>query len=593
MKNMNFQVNLQGVIDLLSNHLYSEPGVFIRELLQNSVDAVTARKRLGHTFDETVKVEIFSSHTISFSDNGCGLTEEEIEQFLARIGGSAKRENQDSADDFIGQFGVGLLSCFVVSEEIVLITRSAYDGAEPLEWRGKPDGTYSIKKLKRQVPVGTTVYVKAKPEFEEYCEYYRVSELLEKYGQYLPTPVMLIEDKYERKINESKPPWLMDKPEAMAYVEGIAYHKPLDIIPLTSIIGGVHGIAHVLPYAVSLQDEKKHRVYLKNMLLSDRMTNILPPWAFFVNGIINTSSLRPTASREAFQENDLFFAVRDELGECIKRYLMELAGRDAELFRRLVLIHYASIKTMAVEDDELYALFIRHLRFETSYGELTMAEILRDHRLIYVTTTLDEYRQVARVARAQELLVVNGGYVHDLDLVRKVTEIDEDVTVDILNTLEFANQFEELDLEDKLTVQPFIDQGDALLDGFQCRCLVRWFEPADIPVLYNTNQDVNFFKLAEESEQQANKLFADVVHVIRSDLYDMPYAKLCFNYNNPMVRKAMETNDPQLRKASIELFYTQALLLGNHPMGAAELRMMNDSLLQFMNRGLDGAEVAR
>ncbi|QKS48880.1 HSP90 family protein (plasmid) [Paenibacillus cellulosilyticus] len=589
---MNFQVNLQGVIDLLSNHLYSEPGVFIRELLQNGVDAVTARKRLGHTFDEAVKVEIYSSHNISFTDNGCGLTEDEIDQFLARIGGSTKRDDQDSADDFIGQFGVGLLSCFVVSEEIVLITRSALED-DALEWRGKPDGTYSIKKLKRQVPIGTTVYLKAKPEFEEYFEYYRVSELLEKYGQYLPTTIMLVEDKFERTINESKPPWLLDKPEAMAYVEGITYNKPLDIIPLTSLIGGVNGIAHILPYAVSLQDEKKHRVYLKNMLLSDRMNNILPPWAFFVNGIINTNSLRPTASREAFQENDLFFAVRDELGECIKRYLIELADRDPDLFRRIVLIHYASIKTMAVEDDELYALFVRHLRFETSYGELTMAEILRDHKELLVTPTLDEYRQVARVARAQELMVINGGYVHDLDLVRKVTELDEDIKVDILNTLEFANQFEELDLEDKLTAQPFIDQSNALLEDFQCRALVRWFEPADIPVLYNTNQDVNFFRLAEESEQQANALFADVVRVIKDDLYDVPYAKLCFNYNNPMVRKAMEARDPHLRKASIELFYTQALLLGNHPMGPAELRMMNDSLLQFMNRGLDGAEVNR
>jgi len=592
MKNLNFQVNLQGVIDLLSNHLYSDPGVFIRELLQNGVDAITARKRLGHTFEEAVKVEVFSSSTLSFSDKGCGLTESEIELFLARIGSSTKRDQQDAADDFIGQFGVGLLSCFVVSEEIVLITRSALEG-EPLEWRGRPDGTYSINKIKREVPIGTTVYLKAKPDYEEYFEFYRVNELLAKYGEYLPYPILLTEDKYERKINVTNPPWSLGKQEALAYVENIIYSKPMDIIPLTSTIGGVTGIAYILPYAVSLQDEKKHRVYLKNMLLSDKMNNILPPWAFFVNGIINTDSLRPTASREAFQENDLFFAVRDELGECIKRYLIGLSESNPDLFQRIVLVHYASIKAMAVEDDELYALFIRHLSFETSYGDMKMADILRDHASILVTVSLDEFRQVARVAKAQNLLVINGGYVHDLDLVRRVPSVTDNVTVGILNILEFANRFEELSLEEKRAVQPFVDHSDRLLENFQCRSLVRWFEPADIPVLYNTNQEANFFKVADESEKEANPLFAEVVRIIKNEMYEPVYARLCYNFNNPMVRKAMESRDPELRKASIELFYTQALLLGNHPMDQAELRMMNESLLQFMNRGLDGAEVSR
>ncbi|MFC5470959.1 HSP90 family protein [Cohnella suwonensis] len=588
---MNFQVNLQGIIELLSNHLYSDPGVFVRELLQNGVDAVTARKRLGHAFEEAVKVEVFSSNTLSFSDNGCGLTESEIELFLARIGSSTKRDNQDSSDDFIGQFGVGLLACFVVSEEIVLITRSALD-SDPLEWRGKPDGTYTIKKIKRQVPIGSTVFLKAKPGYEEYFEFYRVSELLEKYGQYLPTPIVLIEDKYERKINVPNPPWRLDKQEALAFVEEATYSKPMDIIPLTSDIGGVTGIAHILPYAVSLQDEKKHRVYLKNMLLSDKMNNILPAWAFFVNGIINTESLRPTASREAFQENDLFFAVRDELGQCIKRYLIELSESHPELFRKIVLVHYASIKTMAVEDEEFYALFIHHLSFETSFGDMKMADILRSHSSILVTASLDEFRQVARVAKYQNLMVVNGGYVNDLNLVRNVTEVADNVSVGILNVLEFADRFEELGSEEKRDVQPFLEHSDRLLESYDCRSLARWFEPADIPVLYNTNQEVSFFKLMETSEKEADPLFEDVIHVIKNEMYEKPYAQLCYNFNNPMVRKAIDSRNPQLWKASIELFYTQALLLGNHPMGQTEMRMMNESLLQFMNRGLDAtAEV--
>ncbi|MEO3945879.1 HSP90 family protein [Gorillibacterium sp. CAU 1737] len=589
---MNFQVNLQGLIDLLSNHLYSDPGIFIRELLQNGVDAVTARKRLGQSFEGQVLVEVYPSETLSFTDNGSGLTAEEIEQFLARIGSTTKRGDLDLADDYIGQFGVGLLSCFVVSDEIVLITRSAKgDGA--LEWRGKPDGTYGIRSLEREVPVGTTVFLKAKPEFAEFFQYDQVEELLHKFGQYLSTPIILKEDRYERRINVSKAPWDMKKEEALAYVEETSYYRPMDIIPLVSAVGGVRGIAHVLPHAVSLQDEKRHRVYLKNMLLSDKLSSILPPWAFFVNGILNTDSLRPTASREAFQENELFFAAREELGECIKRYLMELVDREPELFQRLVRVHTESIKAMAVEDQDLYELFIRHLSFETSFGDLRVSDILASRKEILLAPTVDEFRQIARVAKSEEMLVVNGGYVHDLDLARRLPWVDSSATVRIVNTLEFAERFKELGAEEKAEVQPFLELSDRLLSGFQCQSLVRWFEPADLPVLYNTNQEVNFFRLADDAEEKADPLYAEVVRVIRDALYERPYARVCYNYNNPLVRKAVESGNPRMQKACIELFYTQALLLGNHPMNADELKLMNDSLLFFMNEGLARTEVDR
>src|SRR5690606_16387971 len=110
----NFQVNLNGMIDLLSNHLYSNPGVFYRELLQNAADAIAARNRLGHAFEGKITFELFPSKTLAVHDNGIGLTESEIGQFLASIGHTSKRGNPDASDDYIGQFGVGLLACFLV-----------------------------------------------------------------------------------------------------------------------------------------------------------------------------------------------------------------------------------------------------------------------------------------------------------------------------------------------------------------------------------------------------------------------------------------------------------------------------------------------
>src|SRR5690606_4780895 len=131
-----FQVNLKGMISLLSEHLYSNPNTFVRELLQNGVDAITAIKTLDEQHIGSIQVHLNEKRNEAiFEDNGIGLKEDEIHKFIAVIGESSKREAFE-ANDFIGKFGIGLLSCFVVSNEIILETRSAL-ADKVLRWTGK------------------------------------------------------------------------------------------------------------------------------------------------------------------------------------------------------------------------------------------------------------------------------------------------------------------------------------------------------------------------------------------------------------------------------------------------------------------------
>lgn len=118
-----FQVNLGGMLDVLSNHLYKSPDVFLRELLQNGVDAVTLRQKEQPGWNGgrlTIAVE--PGRRLIFRDNGAGLSEEGIHRFLAVIGQSSKTElvNGKLPEDYIGRFGIGLLSCFMVSDSIVV-----------------------------------------------------------------------------------------------------------------------------------------------------------------------------------------------------------------------------------------------------------------------------------------------------------------------------------------------------------------------------------------------------------------------------------------------------------------------------------------
>lgn len=130
-----FQVNLKGMIALLSEHIYSNPNTFVRELLQNCVDAITALRNIDENYAGRIDVYLNEDGSLVFQDNGIGLKEEEVYRFLTVIGESSKRDTPD-ADDYIGRFGIGLLSCFVVTNEITVESRSAMD-KQAVRWCGK------------------------------------------------------------------------------------------------------------------------------------------------------------------------------------------------------------------------------------------------------------------------------------------------------------------------------------------------------------------------------------------------------------------------------------------------------------------------
>ena len=202
-----FQINLRGMIDLLSNHLYSRPEVFVRELLQNAVDAITARQQISpeHAGEITLAVTTTrgKARTLEVCDNGVGLTEDEIHRFLATIGESSKRDAEGHrTGDFLGQFGIGLLSCFVVSNEIVVVTRSARENGPAVEWRGQLDGTYSVRVLEAEIACGTTVYLSCKAGHEELFQSDSIKDLALHYGMLLPHPIRVSTGRSSVVVNE-------------------------------------------------------------------------------------------------------------------------------------------------------------------------------------------------------------------------------------------------------------------------------------------------------------------------------------------------------------------------------------------------------
>ncbi|MGA6094442.1 ATP-binding protein [Microbacterium sp. NPDC079356] len=187
-----FQVDLRGVIDLLSRHIYSSPRVFLRELLQNAVDAIAARRALDGGGGR-IRITPVSAASDEFvlRDDGIGLTEAEVADLLATVGRSSKRDIFDlPRGDFLGQFGIGMLSCFMVCDTIVIRSRSAAgDGA--VEWTGHADGTFTVSPYAGDLPVGTSVHLTPRADTRSLLETSTVLDLAETFGRYLPHTVVV------------------------------------------------------------------------------------------------------------------------------------------------------------------------------------------------------------------------------------------------------------------------------------------------------------------------------------------------------------------------------------------------------------------
>jgi len=592
-----FQIHLGGIIDLLSNHLYSSPSVYVRELLQNATDAIRARRH--HDEDApagSVRITVHErGPQITFEDNGIGLTEDEVHEFLSTIGASSKREELDERRrDFIGQFGIGLLSCFVVSDEISVLTRSA-KGGPTIAWRGRNDGTYEIEvREEDDAPVGTTVHLSCKPEHEEWFALEKVEELAGYFGALLPFPVVVDSAQGSRRINDEPPPWRTKfESAADARDASLSFGKRLlgredffDVLPLRCEAGEVEGLAYVLPYAPSPTAPPSHRVYLKDMLLSERADNLLPRWAFFVTCVLNTNSLRPTASRESFYEDRALADARKALGVALRDYLLDLQRNDPRRLELLISLHYRAIKALAAHDTEFLALFLDVLPFETSMGRMTFRQIRERFDRIRFAPTVDVFRQIAQVASAQGIGVINAGYSYDADLLRRAPEVFPELHIEKVDATDLADALRDPSDAERAAYVDLVATAGRILAPYRCDVDLKRFAPPEVPVLFVSGDDAAFARSVEASKQAQHEesLWGGMLDNLAGDAAEAK-ATLVFNAESPLVVRLARVSEEALTKV-VPMLYVQALLLGHHPLSADEMSLLNVGLLDLIEWGL-------
>jgi molecular chaperone HtpG len=585
-----FQVDLRGIIELLSGHLYSSPSVFIRELLQNAVDAITARREIDPAHDGRVRFEFVEPKhdgaTLIVEDNGIGLSESEIHRFLATIGASSKKQLPSQRSTFIGQFGIGILSCFMVTDEIVILTRKAEVEGASFEWRGRSDGSYQLRKLARQLEPGTRVILKLRPDETETFDGEQLEAHLRRYGEMLSIPVDLVRRERARRINLDSPPWdlkLAQERDALNnYARSTFGFEPLEIVPLASKRPSLRGVAFVLPAPAGTGIRQRHRVYLKNMLVTEDAAELIPEWAFFVSCVVNSEDLRPTASREDFFKDCALEKARDSIAASLRSFLKHAARFDRLKFDSILTLHDLAIRAMAVEDDDLFEWIVDLLAFETSMGKITLGQYRRENSVLRVAPTVDQFRQIAGVAAAQGIWVFNGGFTYHQELLEKAPEFFANLTFEVVSGSDLI-QFLEEPLEDvPETIDQFLHRADESLRPYEVVCELREFKPALVPAVLGVDQAASFRRSVDLSNELANDHWRELLSPVRNRSAGLRTSTLCFNYACPLVRELIDLQDRSLQNTLVQLLYVQALLLGFQPLSSREMNTLTHGLTSLM-----------
>jgi molecular chaperone HtpG len=574
------------MIELLSEHIYSSPNVFVRELLQNGIDAITVRRSIDEAFSGEINVYVSKTQPeIVFEDNGIGLSEDEVHKFLAVIGQSSKRDDI-LEKDYIGKFGIGLLSCFVVSNEIVVETRSLYKQHKGILWRGKSDGTYTIEQIEEEMSPGTKIILHPKKEWKLLFEKEDLKKNILYFGSALPTKISLVSGDEREILVNSVPVWLnpdSSKEELLEYGKQAFNINFLDAFRMSSAAGEIEGVGFIMPYKIQFTGSKEHKIYLKRMFLCEQAGSLFPEWASFVKCVINTNALKPTASRESLMDNDDLKTAKKELNSAFKGYLRLLSFSDTDMLGEIIGTHHLYIKALAAEDSELLKLFVDYIPFETNKGMMNFKSLKTYNEEIFYTPSMDDFRQIRRIAGSQGKTVINAAYSFENDLIRKISIVFPNIKITKITPHDVLSNLGETIVNDQ-KFKLFEERANKILKSSYCKAQVKKFEPEDMPVIYVANDEALNNKNINNLANTANP-FASTLHGFIKKKEELT-PTLCFNKDNTLVNDLVDLDDDTMFEAVINILYVQSLMLGSYPVNKKEMTVFNDSIYKLLIMGM-------
>jgi len=386
-----FRVDIAGVIEIMGSSLYSRLDTPIRELIQNAHDAIMRRRSRDLTFRGRMDIlQDAAAGTLTFVDDGIGLSEEDAEQFLGTLGigitgllkgrgSDEQRENvTGDSDHLIGQFGIGLFSAFMLADRLVVESRRE-DQPEAIRWEAGP-GTIIQLSSSERTAIGTSVCLHLKPQFRVMAEApEQLESAIRQYADFLNIPIHL--NGSSVRVNVINVAWFEPTPDQEAIELELASYfneSPLDVIPIrlekpVSIAGALYISPQRTP---GFADEPTVAVTVRRMVISRRVRDLIPPWASFLRGVLELEDCSPTASREDLVRDDRFQMVRTSLDDFLFSHLEKMAEDEPGRLEAIVNWHRYVLAGAALAEHRLRTLLARVYRFKTSRGSLLFSDIL-------------------------------------------------------------------------------------------------------------------------------------------------------------------------------------------------------------------------
>ncbi len=396
MQKGSIRVQTENIFPIIKKFLYSDHEIFLRELISNAVDATQKIKTLssvgeskGELGDLSIEIKLDKENkTISIADHGIGMSDEEVDKFINQVALSGAEEfvskyKGQNENNIIGKFGLGFYSSFMVSEKVIILSKSYREEAKPVRWECDGSPEYQLEESDK-AERGTEVVLHLNAESEEFLDEGRIRSILNKFCRFLPVPI-----KFEGKqVNNTNPAWTK-KPSELTSQDYKDFYKelyPFNEPPLFWIHLNVDypfnltGILYFPTIKHSYEIQKdKIQLYSNQVFVTDEVKDIVPEFLMLLQGVIDSPDIPLNVSRSYLQGDPNVKKINNHITKKVADKLEEIFNKDRKEYE---------------EKWESLGLFVK-------YGMMTDEKFLEKANKFHIMEdaaggkfyTLEEYRQ--------------------------------------------------------------------------------------------------------------------------------------------------------------------------------------------------------
>jgi molecular chaperone HtpG len=563
MKKGQLQIHSQNILPIIKKWLYSEKDIFIRELVSNACDAITKRSIMQNGATDAARIDIkldAANKTLTISDTGIGMDTDETEKYLAQIAFSGAEEfvkAYEAKDAFIGHFGLGFYSAYMVADVVEVDSLSCKEGAKNVLWRCDGSSDYTVADGSR-TSIGTDIILHLSAEGQEYLDPAKLQEVLKRYCQFLPYPIFL----NDTCINSKEPLWVKMATECQKedYLDFYKLLYPFEEEPLFWIHLNVDYPFHLkgILYFPRLKKDfdfskSSVKLFSNRVFVSDDCKDILPEYLSMLKGVIDSPDIPLNVSRSYLQVDNTVRALSNHIAKKVvdalrilymnERERFYTAWQDAELIVKLGMLH----------DEKNFAKAKEFLVWKTTKESyLTVDEYLAQNK--DKTNNSIYYANSDISSELIELYHEKG-----IDVLVSKLPLDSPIFAQLEKNLDGA-RFKRIDADTDLLVDKSLEKtlldADGKTEAFKIQEFVtKSLSNVTVEAKSLVSKELPAFLTLKEEERRLRDYLARISPDTPQDLVSK--ATFVVNTNSPLISKlySLHAVEPQLAGLMVQQLY--------------------------------------